>query len=81
MENKTVTLKITYDKGVDAAYLYFTQVGPGQAQETYTCDDLPSKVNGDINIDFGDNGDMLGLEILQASKVLPSNILTELASE
>ncbi len=62
-------MKISYDKKVDAMYI---QLKKGRYGRT-------KKVSDDILIDVGKNGDVLGLEILDAGKILgriPSRGLT-----
>ena len=70
-------LKTTYDRQANAAYIYFedpAQTGaPGAAVKTYTCD--PSAVNGMINLDFDEEGRVIGIEILDARSKLPSYLL------
>lgn len=68
-------MKITYDKSVNAVYIYIkdTKIMPGEASYTYSCD--PIKVNGQINLDFDKDERLIGIEILGASKKLPKEIL------
>lgn len=65
-------MRITYDKTVDAAYIYIVDsISPGEVEITYTCD---PKEAGMINLDFDKNGRLLGIEILGASKKLPPEV-------
>ena len=66
-------MKLTYDKGADAAYIYLADIPPGGAKKTYPCD--PLKVNGMINLDFDANGVLIGVEVMDASHKLPKNLL------
>jgi uncharacterized protein YuzE len=66
-------MRISYDKSVDSAYIYLKDIEPGEVDKTYPCD--PHEVNGMINLDFGKNGILLGIEITGASKKLPREIL------
>lgn len=66
-------MKITYDKSIDAAYIYFSEINPGSVAFTYSCD--PLEVKGMINLDFSTDNQLLGIEILDASKKLPKEIL------
>ncbi len=68
-------VKVTYDKEADAAYIYLDDISQDEVSETFTCDDLPPTVKGDINLDFDSKGILRGIEILGASKVLPQNAL------
>ncbi|MFJ4188807.1 DUF2283 domain-containing protein [Kitasatospora sp. NPDC089509] len=67
-------LKVTYDATADAAYVYFTdpQV-QALSSHTYPCD--PVAVDGMINLDFDDQGRLIGIEILDARAKLPAYML------
>lgn len=65
---------ITYDKEVDAAYIYLVpSIEHGGIKKTYLCD--PLKVNGQINLDFNEEGKLIGLEVLDASRLLSPDLL------
>ena len=67
-------MKITYDAEVDALYIQLRTIEPGQAENR----DLGSG----IIADFGPDGLLAGLEILDASKVLgqdKENVVLELS--
>ena len=66
-------VKITYDKNADAAYIYLTDIPPAGVAFTYPCD--PIEINGMINLDFDKNNQLLGIEIMDASKKLPKEII------
>lgn len=64
-------MKIEYDKEVDAAYIYVKHpVRKGEAQKTI-------ELNDNIIIDFNIKGKLLGIEILNASKILNKKELLE----
>ena len=65
-------VKITYDERADAAYIFLTDPG-AEIGKTYLCD--PKEINGMINLDFGKDGKLVGVEIMDASKKLPKDIL------
>ena len=67
-------VKVTYDKTVNAAYIYFTdpQVSVRSAH-TYPCD--PIDVDGMINLDFDEQGRLIGIEVPAASSKLPAHLL------
>lgn len=68
-------MKITLDKSVDAAYIYLTPLpGNYQVADTYTVDH--DETNGMINLDFDSDGRLLGIEVLEASKCLPQELLS-----
>ncbi len=61
-------MKISLDTEADAAYIYFTDISPGEVSKTIS-------LNESINIDLDNEGKTLGIEILDASKNLPVNTL------
>ena len=65
-------MKLTYDRKADAAYLYLKEpVKKGAAK--ITC---PGEGEaGGINLDFDAEGRLLGIEILDASRRLPLELL------
>ena len=67
-------MNVTYDRSVDAAYIYLAgEIRPGQVKKTYPCD--PTEVNGQINLDFDEAGRLLGIEVLDAARLLPKSVL------
>lgn len=68
-------MRIEYDPSADAAYIQLVEaIGAGGVAKTYPCD--PREVGGMINIDFDAAGRMIGIEVLDASKMLPPEALT-----
>ena len=64
-------MKFEYDKEVDAAYIYLKHpIEDGEAVKTI-------ELNDNIRIDFDKKGKILGMEILDPSKVLNKNVLLE----
>lgn len=62
-------MKLTYDREVDAAYVYLVYpIKEGQAK-------IQRCVNENIMLDFDSKGKLLGVEILNASKVLNKKAL------
>lgn len=68
-------IKVTYDKEADAVYIYLTVIPPAGVAFTYPCDPLETK--GMINLDFNKNNQLLGIEVMDASKKLPKEIIEE----
>lgn len=69
-------MRIEYDAQVDAAYIYLVeQISAGAVAKTYPCD--PLQVNGEINLDFDADGRLLGIEVLDASRFLPKQLLED----
>lgn len=61
-------MKVTYDKKVDAMYIYLEDERPKSVKQTIA-------LNDDIIIDFDENKKILGIEILYASKNLKEKSL------
>jgi len=62
-------MRLEYDKDVDAAYIYLEdEIKEGQATKTI-------ELNEDIILDFDAKGKLIGMEILNASKILNEKIL------
>jgi len=61
-------MKITFDKDADAVYIYFKEISPREIKNTIS-------LNDSVNIDLDGEGKTLGIEILDASKNLPSDTL------
>lgn len=69
-------MRITYDPDVNAAYIYLSRDRyAGVAAKTYPCD--PIEVGGMINLDFDDDGRLIGVEVMDANKMLAPEILAE----
>ncbi|MFB8027854.1 DUF2283 domain-containing protein [Streptomyces sp. NPDC056465] len=67
-------VRVTYDDAVDAAYVYL--IDPqvrAKSAHTYPCD--PVDVDGMINLDFDEQGRLIGIEVLAASSKLPAYLL------
>ncbi|WP_326791756.1 DUF2283 domain-containing protein [Streptomyces sp. NBC_00841] len=67
-------VRVTYDKTENAAYVYLTdpQVRT-KSSRMYPCD--PVEVGGMINLDFDEQGRLIGIEVLAASAKLPQYLL------
>ena len=64
-------MKLEYDKEVDAAYIYIQYpIKDKMAKKTI-------ELNENIIIDFDNKGKLLGVEILNASKVMEKKVLIE----
>lgn len=64
-------MKFEYDKGADAAYIYFEYpIKAGQAKNSV-------ELNENIILDFDNKGKLLGVEILDASKILKKKSLMQ----
>lgn len=64
-------MKLEYDKQVDAAYIYIEHtIKDGEAKKTI-------ELNNNIILDFDDKGRLLGIEILNASKIINKEALAK----
>lgn len=61
-------IKIEYNKDADAAYIYFKEIVSGGVVQTIS-------LNESVNIDLDKDGKTLGIEIIDASKNLPTNTI------
>ncbi|WP_423181220.1 DUF2283 domain-containing protein [Arthrobacter sp. NyZ413] len=69
-------MKIKFDSEADAAYIYLAdEIRAGGVARTYLCD--PVEVRGMINLDFVANGRLIGIEIMDASRMLTEDVLDE----
>jgi uncharacterized protein YuzE len=67
-------VNVAYDRKADAAYI---RLGGSAEKEavafTYPCD--PAEVNGQIHLDFDGEGRLIGIEVLDASRLLRDEVL------
>lgn len=67
-------MKVEYDKEADAAYIYVKYpIKSGEAKKTI-------ELNENIILDFDKEEHLLGIEVLDASKVLGKRAIVEAAS-
>jgi len=67
-------MRLTYDTDADAAYIYLVdEIDSGGVARTVPVESLPSEMM--INLDFDASNRLLGVEILDASRVLPPELL------
>ncbi len=59
-----MVIKFTLDGEADAAYIYFKEISPKEVVKTIS-------LNESINIDLDSEGQILGIEVLDASQNLP----------
>ena len=65
-------MRIEYDAECDMAYIYLTEIAPGAAKRT-----IPgSHGSVRINLDLDAKGRLLGIEVFEASRVLPVELCT-----
>jgi uncharacterized protein YuzE len=68
-------MRITFDRAANAAYIYLIPMEPGAAVKTEGI--APPHIKGMFNLDFNKNGRLIGIEILGATQVLPSEVLEQ----
>ncbi|MEW1696269.1 DUF2283 domain-containing protein [Streptomyces sp. NPDC091278] len=67
-------LRVTYDRTANAAYVHLTDPRvPTRSSRMYPCD--PVEVGGMINLDFDEQGRLVGVEVLAADRKLPEYLL------
>ncbi len=62
-------MKLEYNKEVDAAYIYLEDVGKKSSKTV--------EISEHIVLDFNEKGKIIGIEILDASKMLNKKTLLE----
>lgn len=70
-------MRITYDRYVDAAYIYLRDIEPGGSANTLEVEDPDHHTKGTVILDFDREGRLIGIEVLGASRALPKVILEE----
>lgn len=66
---------MTYDPEVDAAYIALVEVKPGEVARTLTLETLDPEVM--MMADYDVNGFLLGIEIVNASRVIAAGALAK----
>lgn len=67
-------VEVTYDRVANAAYIYLTEPSARpKVAHMYPCD--PIQVDGMINLDFDEDGRLIGVEVLAADAKLPRHLL------
>ncbi len=75
--SKETQLRITYDHIADAVMIYLVPIGPGEAVGADFCFPEQMKRKSNLNLDFNADDQLIGIEILYASRVLPPQVLRE----
>ncbi|MCC7509109.1 MAG: DUF2283 domain-containing protein [Planctomycetes bacterium] len=66
-------MRILYDRQTNTAYLQLSD--ESEKSRTHACD--PLGVQGEINLDFGSNGELIGIEVFDAKRLLPGDLLMQ----
>lgn len=64
-------MKVTYDKEADAMYIYLKKIEAGEVEDTI-------ELNENIILDFDKDKKLIGIEILNASKVIPQSAFSDM---
>jgi uncharacterized protein YuzE len=64
-------MRILFDRQTNTAYLELSD--EVEKTRTHACD--PLGVNGEINLDFSSSGELIGIEVLDARRMLPGDLL------
>ena len=72
-------MRVTYDPQADAGYISLREIESGGAKHTVPLDDLDCRVESaaSIVLDFDDEERLIGIEVLDASEVLPPELLRD----
>ena len=68
-------MRATYDRSVDGAMIYLREIEPGGAKHNVPIWAEEGITAGDVILDFDGEGRLIGIEVLNASKTLPAEVL------
>jgi uncharacterized protein YuzE len=66
-------MRVTYDGSADAAMIYLVPIGPGEVATAVVGEDEA----GSVNLDFNADGQLVGVEVLAASRSLPREVIEQ----
>ncbi len=66
-------MRVTYSAEADAAYIYFRAIEDGGVARTLNFVPWPNEPS--LNADFDEEGRLIGIEVLGASRHLPESLL------
>jgi uncharacterized protein YuzE len=72
-------VRVEYDQEVDAAYIYLAEIEPGRVATTVP--GWPGTEAFMINLDFDQEGRLLGIEVMGASSKLPTEFLSRFCAK
>lgn len=77
MKDRAISMRVTFDRSVNAAYIFLDQdIAQGGVARTVPVD--PIAIGGMVNIDVDEHGRLLGIEILDATNMLPPGLITKI---
>ena len=68
-------MRVTYDRSIDAAYIYLREIEPGGVRESVDIDAPDGVAAGSVVLDFDRDGRLVGIEVLNAERALPEHFL------
>jgi uncharacterized protein YuzE len=68
-------VRVTHDTSIDAAYISFKDIAAGEAALQHVVD--APEAQGQIILDFNGDGQLLGIEVLGATRALPDELLRQ----
>ena len=66
-------MRVEFDRSSNAAYIYLKSIGQGEAVRQHEVDDPDTR--GMIVLDFDKDGRLIGIEVLDATRALPEEVL------
>jgi uncharacterized protein YuzE len=66
-------MRVTFDRAANAAYIYLREIGSGEVHETVNADGKHNRSM--VNLDFDQKGRLIGIEVLDATRALPQEVL------
>jgi uncharacterized protein YuzE len=66
-------MRLTYDPVADAAYIYLTEIRPGDVAAHSVVDRMMDRAS--VILEFDQENRLIGIELLGASRVLPQELL------
>lgn len=76
---KIINLQFDHDPDADTAYIYLNSINANEITDTIIANESGEFVNGDINLDLDKDKRLRGIEVLDASKILPKELLDKLS--
>ncbi len=72
---RRMEMRVTHDPDVDMGYIYLVPIAPGEAvrSEALAFEHGP----GEVVVDFDCDGHIIGIEIFDASRLLPPAVIAE----
>jgi uncharacterized protein YuzE len=66
-------MRVTFERSSNAAYIALKEIGDGEAARQHVVDEPHTR--GMIVLDFDKKGRLIGIEVLDATRALPQEVL------